>query len=241
MVEAATEGVTVMNDSGGDLELAKQVLKGVQMIDADADDGSLLYLKTEILDLANKVHTNSKDHGWWEGKVDTKSTTSGLVQLILAPVDYEEKMVLIASEVAEAFEEYRKPDIGITQVYYKDKKPEGFPIEMADAFIRVLDLMGALTSSGINGWDFSGYDSDKPLIRIRTLGPDVGGHCFQVLRTIVACYDLDLEVLNHKFLPYVLMSIEQACLDLNVDLVEAVTLKTAYNSTRPYRHGGLRA
>lgn len=220
------------------------------MIDSDGnddgDDGSIFYLKTEILELAKEVHTNAKNHGWWEGKLDTTPTTSGLVGLILAPVDYEEKMVLIASEVAEAFEEYRKPNIGIAEVYFKDGKPEGFPIEMADAFIRVLDLMGALTSSGINGWNFSDLNSSeiesaKPLIRIRTLGPDVGGHCFQILRTIVACYDMDLEILKHNYLPYVLEAIEQACLDLNIDLVEAVTLKTAYNATRPYRHGGLRA
>lgn len=204
----------------------------------DDVDGSIFYPKANLLDLAKEVHTNAKNHGWWEGKLDTTPTTSGLVGLILAPVDYEEKMVLIASEISEAFEEYRKPNIGIAEVYFKDGKPEGFPIEMADAFIRVLDLIGALMSSGIGDWSFS----DEPFsFRIRTLGPDVGGHCFQILRTVVACYDMDLEILNHKYLPYVLMAVEQACLDLNVDLVEAVTLKTAYNATRPYRHGGLRA
>ncbi len=211
------------------------------MTDVYENAGSLLYSKNELLELAKQTHTNSKNHGWWEGKLEDPKPgdSSGLVQLILAAVDYEEKMVLIASEVAEAFEEYRKPNIGITEVYFKNDKPEGFPIEMADAFIRVLDLIGALESSGISSM-FLLKDFEAP-IQIRHLGPDVGGHCFQVLRAIVKCYDIDLGLLRADYLPYVLRSIEQACLDLHVDLDEAIRLKMTYNASRPYRHGGLRA
>ena len=70
---------------------------------------------------------DSEDHGWHEG-VDDRT--------------FVEKLMLIVSELAEALEEYRDGH-GWTEVYYNDAKPdkpEGIPIELADAFIRLADL-----------------------------------------------------------------------------------------------------
>lgn len=55
-----------------------------------------------------------------------------------------EKMLLIVSEISEALEEFRDGK-GLTEIYYDDKnqyvppKPEGIPVEIADAVIRILD------------------------------------------------------------------------------------------------------
>lgn len=52
-----------------------------------------------------------------------------------------EKIALIHSELSEALEEVRAghaPD----EVYEVDGKPEGLPIELADAVIRIADLCG---------------------------------------------------------------------------------------------------
>lgn len=49
------------------------------------------------------------------------------------------RLMLIVSELAEACEELRKGHTA-DEVYFKDGKPEGFPIEMADAVIRIGDL-----------------------------------------------------------------------------------------------------
>lgn len=52
-----------------------------------------------------------------------------------------EKIALIHSELSEALEEVRAghaPD----EVYWVDGKPEGLPIELADAVIRIADLCG---------------------------------------------------------------------------------------------------
>ena len=60
-----------------------------------------------------------------------------------------EKLMLVVDEVAEAHEEVRKVNgvEDLKNVYYlpsKPNKPEGFPIEIADAVIRLIQLASAL-------------------------------------------------------------------------------------------------
>ena len=74
------------------------------------------------------------------------STTHGFTTGSESTLDTTEKLMLSVSELAEALEELRSgnhPQL----IYYKpDKpnKPEGFPIEMADTIIRLLQLCVAL-------------------------------------------------------------------------------------------------
>lgn len=73
------------------------------------------------------------------------------------------KLMLIVGEVSEAHEEIRDGH-GIHEVYYGPKgKPEGFAIELADVFIRLMDLVGR------HEIDLAGaieekhaYNSDRP-------------------------------------------------------------------------------
>jgi hypothetical protein len=54
----------------------------------------------------------------------------------------ERKLFLVVGELCEAHEELRNGH-ELTEVYYKEDKPdkpEGFPVELADAEIRLLDL-----------------------------------------------------------------------------------------------------
>jgi hypothetical protein len=56
-----------------------------------------------------------------------------------------EKLLLIVSEVSEALEEFRDGR-SLTDVYYNaanPDKPEGIPIELADALIRILSFCDA--------------------------------------------------------------------------------------------------
>ena len=65
------------------------------------------------------------------------------------------KLMLSVGELAEGFEELRngrRPN----EVYYKDGKPEGFPVEVADAIIRELNL---LTDEGVDA-DFRIQEKD---------------------------------------------------------------------------------
>lgn len=71
------------------------------------------------------IHSYAKDKGWWDGTPDTSA-----------------KLMLMATEVHEAFEEWRN-NRALTEVYYdedKPTKPEGVPVELADVVIRVLDF-----------------------------------------------------------------------------------------------------
>lgn len=95
----------------------------------------------ESLDfLTDKIHKNAISKGWWE---EERSLP--------------EILALIHSELSEALEEYRldNPPIYGSQGSlvctqdemeydneYKDYKPEGIAIELADAMIRILDYCG---------------------------------------------------------------------------------------------------
>lgn len=80
---------------------------------------------TGINEVAKAIHENAVEHGWWDEKRG-----------------FPEIVALIHSELSEALEEYRNRRTE-TEIYFGDGgKPEGIPIELADAIIRILDFCG---------------------------------------------------------------------------------------------------
>ena len=77
---------------------------------------------SSLNELSAKVHQTAVEHGWWEDE----------------DYNFGEKLALIHSEVSEALEAWRETD----EPWYGDGKPEGWGIELIDAVIRILDLMG---------------------------------------------------------------------------------------------------
>ncbi len=74
-----------------------------------------------LVEVAKDVHETAVLHGWYE-----------------CDCNVGEVIALMHSELSEALEEWRDGH-PLTEIRYEDGKPEGFPIEMADAMIRILD------------------------------------------------------------------------------------------------------
>lgn len=76
-----------------------------------------------ISKLQTEVHKNAKAHGFWK-----------------RPRPIGELLMLISTELTEAFEEIRDGNHPCKIYFAADGKPEGFPIELADAVLRIMDL-----------------------------------------------------------------------------------------------------
>ena len=83
--------------------------------------------------LAKEVHDLAVKKGWWDLQV---------IGDVVIDRSFGDQIANFHAEISEAWEEYRNgraPD----EIYISNGKPEGFPIELADLIIRVLDTCAA--------------------------------------------------------------------------------------------------
>lgn len=84
-----------------------------------------------IAELIEQSHETARDKGWWDEEKDGEADRGPGTMIML-----------MVTELAEAFEEYRNGR-EITEIWYReDGKPEGVPTEFADVLIRIADYCG---------------------------------------------------------------------------------------------------
>ena len=128
-----------------DKELEAEIVDGMVLQTIDGIQSTILeptltrkyYLK-EINDLAARITI------WREKK-----------GFVTESHNIAEKLMLIVTELSEALEEIRNPRSWQrgNYIYLKAGKPEGFPMELMDALIRLLDLCAALRIDIASGLD----------------------------------------------------------------------------------------
>lgn len=121
-------------------ELTKEKIELIESVREELDRADMDEALAGIAFVQYKCWETAQEHGWHE-EVDDKRM-------------FVEKLCLIHSELSEALEEYRDGR-GYTEIYHKEGKPEGIPIELADVAIRLFDL------AGIYGIDLAGAISIK--------------------------------------------------------------------------------
>ena len=80
--------------------------------------------------LSRLIHSNALKKGFWDNRMAYTDT--------IIPRSIGDQFANFHAEISEAWEEYRNGH-AMDEIYFKDDKPEGVPIELADTVIRILD------------------------------------------------------------------------------------------------------
>lgn len=105
---------------------------------------------TGIGDLADTASSLARENGWHDNAPDISGDEGTTPAPYSQHVDWIlSKLMLAVTEISEAVDELRNPENTPDRVYTSGNgKPEGFPVEIADTFIRLADLYGTLENMG---------------------------------------------------------------------------------------------
>lgn len=180
---------------------------------------------TVVADLARQCHADSCANGWWEPLEDAIKEAAREAM----------RADLIGSEVGEALDALRRPDRPLA--YLDDKgKPDGYLIEVADAAIRALDLLGRVAQR---------IDTDYADNAIRCGQEHLSSYdepgkwqhrVWHVLNRIAADPN---DWGNVRRCAWIVFLCEIEAIKHNADLLHLIQIKRDFNRTRPIRHGGL--
>lgn len=137
-----------------------------------------------------------------------------------SPKNLGTKLMLVISEICEAQNELRDGH-GVTEIYYSGEykqKPEGFPVEIADAIIRILDIQ---------------YSMSMPINLFMNADVDITRLDDELLH-ITHCITLGGMEPTMNLALTKLFQISRA---LGLDMPDIIDRKLAYNRSRPHKHG----
>lgn len=152
----------------------------------------------------------------------------------------ERYFLLVVSEICEAQDELRNGH-GLTYVYYEESemvpgvtpgnfvpgkpKPCGFPVEIADAVIRILDIQAKMNYKilVIPG----SYEFDPTV--------SIDSELLAVVSTVSDCFRKEI---NHEVkLNLALSALLQIGINCNFNMMNVIEEKLEYNRSRPPKHG----
>lgn len=194
----------------------------------------------KIADIIHEAHATACEKGWHERPLRNEAGELDVDRVAA-------KLALIHSEITEAWECWAARDFA-TRVTTSGK-PEGLFVELADVVIRVGDLLGALGIEYAGSWTTTYEVWDEV---IRPSFDDMPAR-FMRAHTSVS-YALEaLRDSSEADVEEALTCLIGQCVQLAKGatslfvgaspdspdpFTEAVRIKTAYNRTRPHRHGG---
>lgn len=156
--------------------------------------------------------------------------------------DIGELLGLIMSEFGEAINAWRKNRHANIVRYLIGKRVcmnQGdcfyayikgtFEDEMADIFIRLFDLCGYLEISPL-----SQEEGDRMVSKI----DNVIGRLHAIATFLPPLYGGNVSVYIERYIHEFYACLLSFCTDHNIDIETHIRLKTAYNKTRPEKHGG---
>ncbi len=179
---------------------------------------------TVVADLARQCHADSCANGWWEPLEDAAKEAAREAM----------RADLIGSEVGEALDALRRPERPLA--YLDDKgKPDGYLIEVADAAIRALDLLGRLYLRVPDEEYNRAIEYGKQ--HIDTM--DDGKWHHRVWHVLICFTKSNDDFSIVRRLAWIVFLCEIEAIKHNADLLHLIQIKRDFNRTRPIRHGGL--
>lgn len=190
-----------------------------------------IYRWDNIVPLALYAHQQAEAKGFWE-----------------EPHHEDHYLMLVITELAEAVEADRKgkwakltPEAvknlrvvsgaAFTQAFLRFVK-DRVEDELADAVIRLLDLLGHLLDGrDLPAWHVSCFDSVYGEDGIPPMLTDA------LIPIVATLCDADANCDTTNGILYAIKSLEQLCDHLGIDLMTHIELKLKYNATRPALHG----